>query len=103
MKNLFSWLLVAVVCVQCVEWTRLTGKVKGINLKESAVTIQMKDGDLLVVPIDYQVKIVNKHDELRGLKQLELDEKVTLIRVPADKPVEDTEGLVPPDPKLRGF
>jgi len=103
MKNLFSWLLAAVVCAQCVEWTRLTGTVKGINLKDSAIVIQMKDGDILTVPVDYQVKIVNKHNELRGLKQVELDEKVTLTRVPADKPIEDTEGLAPPDPKFRGL
>lgn len=86
------------VCVACVDWTRLTGRVKGINLRETALTIQNRDGDLLTVPIDYQVKIVESHGEIRDLKHIELDEKVTLTRIPAEKPKEDTEGLVPPEP-----
>lgn len=87
-------------CV-CLQWTRLTGVVKGINLKDSTLTIQNRDGDLLIVPIDYQVNIIEKHEEMRDLKHLVLDEKVTLVCTPADKPKEDTEGLAPPEPAHR--
>ena len=79
-------LLTVVACTACVSWTRLTGRVKGINLKDSTVTIQNKDGDLLTVPVDYQVKLIEKHDEARDLKHLDLDEKITLINTPSDKP-----------------
>lgn len=87
--------LVAATCA-CVEWTRFTGNVKAINLKASTVTIQIKGGDLVTIPVDYQVKVTEGKGELRSLKDLQLDEKVTLLRVPADKPQDDTEGLVPP-------
>lgn len=91
-----------VVCVTCLEWTRLTGTVKGINLKDQTVTIQNRDGDLLTVPVDYQVTMIEKHDEIRSLKTLHLDEKITLTRVLAEKPHDDTEGLVPPEFPIRG-
>lgn len=89
-------------CVACVQWTRLTGKVKGINLKDSTVTIMDRDGDLLTIPVDYQIKLIEKHDEARDLKHLELDEKITLIRTPQDMPVEDTTGMAQPEPSQRG-
>ena len=89
-------LIVAVcVCNPCLEWTRFSGVVKAVNLKAASVTIQNTDGDLLTIPIDYQVRIGGKKGETRTLKELQLDDKVTLIRIPADKPVEETEGLVP--------
>lgn len=77
-----KWILaVAIVCSTCIDWTRLAGTVKAINLKDSTVTIQNKDGDLVTIPVDYQVKITEKHGELRSLSNLQLDEKVTLIRI----------------------
>lgn len=82
------WLIAAIVCTACIDWTRLAGTVKAINLKDSSVTIQNRDGDLLTVPIDYQIKITEKHDELRSLANLHLDEKVTLIRIQS-LPVKD--------------
>lgn len=85
MKHL---LIAAVVCSACIDWTRLSGTVKAINLKDSNVTIQMKDGAILTVPVDYQVKITERHGELRGLANLQLDEKITLIRIPSIKPPE---------------
>jgi hypothetical protein len=95
--NLKALTLAAAVCVPCVEWTRLAGTVKNVNLRDSTVTIQNKDGDLLTIPIDYQVSIVEKHDEIRTMKSLKLDEKITLTRVQSDKPKEDTDGLAPPE------
>jgi hypothetical protein len=89
-------LVLVTVCL-CVEWTRLTGVVKAINLRDSTVTLQNRDGDLLTVPVDYQVKIMEKHDEMRDLKHLNLDEKVTLTRIVADKPKEESDGLTPPE------
>lgn len=79
MKNLL--LAAAVVCLPCIDWTRLSGTVKAINLKDSNVTIQNRDGDLITIPVDYQVKITEKHDEIRSLTNLHLDEKITLIRI----------------------
>ena len=76
-------------CVACIDWTRLSGVVKAINLKDSTVTIQMKDGAILTVPVDYQVKITERHGEMRGMKNLELDEKITLIRIPAAQPTQE--------------
>lgn len=78
MKNL---ILAAVVCTACVDWTRFSGTVKSVNPKESTVTIETRDGDLLVIPVDFQVKITEKRGEIRPLSGLKLDEKVTLIRV----------------------
>lgn len=94
--------LAAAVCIPCVEWTRLSGTVKGINLKASTITIQNRDGDLMTIPVDYQVTMMEKHDEMRSLKTVHLDEKVTLLRVPADAPVEDTSGMAPPEPTQHG-
>lgn len=79
MKKLI--LAVAISCLPCVDWTRLCGTVKAINLKDSTVTIQNRDGDLISIPIDYQVKITEKHGEMRSLQNLKLDEKITLIRI----------------------
>lgn len=100
MRN--NTILIAAACVACLEWTRLAGTVKSVNLKDSTVTIQNRDGDLLTVPVDYQVSMIAKHDELRSLKSLKLDEKITLTRIQADKPREDSEGLAPPEPTQRG-
>jgi len=80
----------AVACAPCIDWTRLAGTVKAINLKDSTVTIQNRDGDLLTVPIDYQIKITEKHGEIRTLGNLQLDEKVTLIRIQSLPVKEDT-------------
>jgi hypothetical protein len=93
-------LLAAVVaCTPCIEWTRFSGIVKAVNLKSSTVTIQLKGGDLVTIPVDYQVRLHEKRDELRGLKDLVLDEKVTLLRVPSDPlppSTEDTTGMAQP-------
>lgn len=75
------WIIAAIVCTACIDWTRLAGQVKAINLKDSTVTIQNRDGDLLTVPVDYQIKITEKHGELKSLTSLQLDEKITLIRI----------------------
>ncbi len=99
------WILV-LVCAVCVDWTRLSGKVKSINLKDSTITVQNRDGDLLTVPVDYQVKITEKDGELRDIHRLSLDEKITLIKTPQEKPIEDNSGMAPPEkpePTQRGF
>lgn len=85
------------VCALCLDWTRLSGTVKGVNLKDSTLTIQDKEGDLLIVPIDYQVKIIEKSGGRKELKTISLDDKVTLTRTPMEKPKEDSEGLAPPE------
>ncbi len=90
-----KWLLVAVACATCLEWTRLSGVVKGVNLKDSTVTIQNREGDFLTVPIDYQVSMIAKSGEARTIKTVKLDDKITLTRIQAEKPREDSEGLVP--------
>ncbi len=87
---------VLVVACLCVEWTRLSGTVKAINLRDATVTIQNRDGDLLTVPVDYQVRMTAKHDETRDLKHLALDEKITLTRIVSEKPKELPEGMAPP-------
>lgn len=91
-------------CVACLDWTRLSGTVKGINLKDSTVTIQDHDGDLLTVPVDYQVKVIEKHGELRTLRNIQLDEKITLTKTPMEKPPEtdDSTGMAQPEPTQRG-
>jgi len=99
MKRIFVLLAVAALCV---DWVRFTGKVKAINLKTSTLTIQNADGDLLTVPIDYQVKIADKGGDLRGLKDLQLNQKVTLTRTLSEAPVEETEGLAPQESPHRG-
>ncbi len=86
-----------IICAVCLEWTRLSGTVKIVNLKDDTVTIQNRDGDLLTVPVDYQVSIIEKHGEIRSLKSLKLDEKITLTRVQAEKPRQDSDGLTPPE------
>lgn len=90
-----------ILCTVCLEWTRLAGTVKGINLKESTVTIQNHDGDLLTIPVDYQVFIVDKHRDPLELKKLALDEQITLIRTPQEKPSDEMPGS-PPEPGQRG-
>lgn len=102
MKRLALWTIgVTLACSPCVEWTRFEGRVKAVNLRASSVTIQNRDGDLITIPIDYQVKIIEKHDEQRGLKDLVLDEKIILTRVPAEAPQQDSEGLAPPQAEIQ--
>ena len=79
-----------------VEWTRFKGTVKAINLKASTITIQNSDGDVFTVPIDYQVLITDtKRKAPHVLKDIQLNDKVTLIKVISDKPKEDYDDLVP--------
>lgn len=87
--NKLALLAAVVVCAPGIDWTRLSGTVKAINLKESNVTIQNRDGDLLTIPVDYQVKITEKHGEMRNMSNLRLDEKITLIRIQVLKLEED--------------
>lgn len=95
-------ILSLLICTVCVEWTRLSGTVKAINLKAGTVTIQNRDGDLLTIPIDYQITMMEKHQEMRSLKTLHLDEKITLLRVPAEAPIDDTSGMAQPEPSQHG-
>lgn len=94
--------ILLVACIACIDWTRLKGTVKSVNLKDSKVTIQNDAGDLLTIPVDYQVKVMEKRGEMRALKDLQLDEKIILIKTVADQPKDDTEGLVPLESSQRG-
>ena len=84
-------------CAVCLDWSRLTGTVKGINLRDSTVTIQNRDGDLLTIPVDYQVFISDKHRDPIEFKKLVLDEQITLIRTVQEKPADDA-----PTPPYQG-
>lgn len=98
-------LIIVAICVLAyyahgadLDWARFTGKVKAINLKASTVTIQNDEGDLFTIPVDYQVTLIigkGKHAASKGLKDVLLDDRITLIRTPAEKPKDDMEGLVP--------
>ncbi len=100
MKKLF---VAAAVCAACVDWTRFTGTVKVINLQTSTVTIQTKSGDYVRVPVDYQIKMFGKKEEVLELKNLHLDEEITLLRVPADAPPpQDTTGMALPEASQKG-
>lgn len=83
-------LLAAIVCIPCIDWTRLAGTVKAINLKDSTVTIQNRDGDFMTIPVDYQVKITEKHGEVRNIANLKLDDRITLIRIQSSPIKEET-------------
>ena len=99
MKRLAVLLVAALMCV---DWVRFTGTVKAINLKASTLTIQVKDGDLITIPIDYQVKIADKGGDIRSLKDIQLDQKVTLTRTPAEMPRDDSEVESLQEPSQRG-
>lgn len=86
MKKLW---MVAMVCAMCIDWTRIRGTVKNINQKTKTVAIQNRDGDVLTVPIDEDVKIVlGKADEVT-FKDIKLDQRVTLIRIPTEPKPKD--------------
>ncbi len=88
-------LLASVANATDLDWTRFSGTVKSINLKASTITIQNKDGDLFTIPVDYQVKIIDGK-AIKRLQDISLDNKVTLIRTPSEKPKEDMpDDLVP--------
>jgi hypothetical protein len=95
--NKFSVALIA--CVACIDWTRFSGTVKSVNLKAATVTIQLKGGDIITIPVDYQVVLTNKdHEVLRGLKSVSLDDKITLTRTEAaPPPAEDMTGMAQPE------
>lgn len=95
MKNR-NVILIAAACA-CIDWTRLSGTVKAVNFKAATITIQNRDGDLFTVPIDYQVTISERNGDLKGIKSLRLDEKVTLLRVPADPVKEEPETYMVPE------
>ncbi len=103
MKLTAFTLAAAIACSPCVEWTRLAGKVKAINLRDSTVTIQDHDGDLMTVPIDYQVVIMrNKNELMKNARYLALDDKIILIRTPQEKPADDTNGMAQPESGQHG-
>lgn len=95
-------IIVLTACAMCLDWTRLKGTVKAVNLRDSTVTLENRDGDLMIVPVDYQVKLIEKNDEMRDLRHLVLDEKITLIKTPQEKPIDDTSGMAPPESPQRG-
>lgn len=83
------WLVAAAVCLS-VQWTRFTGVVKALNLRESSLTLELKGGEIVTIPVDYQVKIKTKKDSVvRQLKDLELDDKVVVTQIPAAEPPKD--------------
>lgn len=87
---------IAVLMTTClatadVQWSRLRGKVKGVNGKTSYVTIQNREGDLLTVKVDDDVEIVSGKNVVK-LKDLEIDDKVTLVYLP--------KAPIPHDPEL---
>lgn len=95
-------LIVAVMATcTCLEWTRLKGIVKSVNLQDSTVTIETRDKDIFVVPKDYQVDIIEKHGEMRELKTLTLGEVITLTRTLKAKPLSDSDQPMP-EPSPRG-
>src|SRR3954470_13131631 len=73
-----------------IQWSRLNGRVKGINGKTQQVTIQNREGDLLTVKIDPDVLIVRDKQEIH-LKDVSMDEKVTLLYIPKAPEPKDTE------------
>jgi hypothetical protein len=80
-----------------VQWSRFKGTVKSVNGKTSTVTIQNREGDLLTVAITEDVQIfVGK--EVKQLREVSIDEKVTLVyspKAPIPKdPDEPTDGEV---------
>lgn len=87
---------IVVVCTPCIDWTRMKGTVTGINMHAYTMTLRDHDGNIFTVPIDYQVQIIDSKNVAHVLKDVRLDDKVTLIHILTDKPPEDTEGLVPP-------
>ena len=82
------------LCVQCadIQWSRLRGTVRAIDHKASKLTIQNSEGDLFTIPVTADVHIAEgKTDSQLALKDLHLDEKVTLTLIPeADKPKDET-------------
>ena len=76
-----------------VEWTRFKGTVKALDQKAKKVTLANKDGDIFTVLVDNDVIVVVGKEE-RQLKDVGLDDKVTLLRIPkADPPKEQEESF----------
>jgi len=73
-----------------VSWTRLNGKVKGINGKTSQITIQNKEDDLLTVKVDSDVTIIRDKAQVT-LKDITIDDKVTLMYLPRPATQKDAE------------
>lgn len=88
-------ILMIVAMMLCVDWTRFKGTVKAVNLKDNTVTILNRDGDLLTIPVDYQVTILDKSGDTRALKDLQLDQKITLTRTAKLAPPPEDNGDVP--------
>ena len=93
---LMGFLLASVVRGSEVEWSRLKGTIRQVNYKTSTISIQDESGDLFKLKIDGDVTIqMGKQD--KALKDVKLDDKVTLIYSPkaptpvdADQPVNGT-------------
>jgi hypothetical protein len=75
-----------------VEWSRLRGTVKALDFKAQRITIQNHEGDLLSILVTPDVHIAEgKSDTEIPIKDVHLDAKVTLTRIPAaDKPKEES-------------
>lgn len=87
--KLFSLLFIPLFLNADVQWTRLKGIVRSMDHKAQKVTIQNADGDLFTVTVTPDVHISDgKTDAQLMLKDIHLDEKVTLISIPEpDKPI----------------
>lgn len=82
--------VVGVVSGADVSWTRFKGKVKAIDQKASKITIQNAEGDLIGIKVDPDVSITCGK-EVRTLKDVAIDEKVTLMFLPKVAVPQDDE------------
>ena len=72
-----------------VVWTRFRGVVKGLDYRQQFVTLQMKDGDIIGVHVTSDITILDGKDE-KALKDVRLDDKITLENTPKAQAYEDT-------------
>ena len=91
MKVLAIVLLLASICQANVRWTRFTGRVKHVDLKENRLTIQNKEGDLIDLKVDRDVTVI-VDNEARRLQEITYGDKVVVMNSPkAPEPKEEGE------------
>jgi hypothetical protein len=93
MLRLFLLLVVSASVAQaaCIEWTRLRGTVKRLDFQRKMVVIENRDQDVLTVPVDEDVRFLTRKNDAVEFKDVQLDQRVTLIRIPNEpKPKEET-------------
>lgn len=87
---LFLASLISTAYAADIQWTRFKGQVKALDLKANRITLQNKEGDLVGVFIDGDVRISRGSNEV-ALGDVQMDDKIVVTHIPVNPKTETKE------------